>query len=224
LGRRWLDLLIVGVPFVSLPYVLSGLIPDAIGSGGRTIGLLAGLPGLVFTGAASLITYTELSDAPRVTAGEAIRRGAGKFGSLWGASFIANLGIIFGLLLLVVPGVIAIIGWTAAQSAVVVEGKTAGAALSRSWELTRGSRWRLAALLGIAALAVLGLLVAMVLVLIPVALAFGEDAVTPITAFVVTPIWALMFITLTTVGAAAVYTGLRIAKEGDAGDVSAVFA
>jgi hypothetical protein len=64
----------------------------------------------------------------------------------------------------------------------------------------------------------------MVLVLIPVALAFGEDAVTPITAFVVTPIWALMFITLTTVGAAAAYTGLRIAKEGDAGDVSAVFA
>jgi hypothetical protein len=178
---------------------------------------------LVFTGAGSLITYSELAGSPRIGAGEAIRRGGGRFGSLWATAFLSNLGIVPGLLLLIAPGVILMVGWMGASAAVVVEGKTATEGLGRSWQLSRGSRWRLAGLLGIALLGFSALLVVLTLVVTVLIISFGAGA-TPMATIILTPIWALIFSVFSTVGSAAAYTGLRIAKEGDAGDVAAVFA
>jgi hypothetical protein len=49
-----------------------------------------------------------------------------------------------GFLLLLIPGVILAVGLALAIPAVVLEpGTSASGALSRSWELTRGARWRI---------------------------------------------------------------------------------
>jgi hypothetical protein len=178
------------------------------------------LPGLVFVGAANLIAYAELTGGAPVTLGEAVRRGAGRFGSLFGVSIVTNLVAIVGLLLLIAPGVIVVVGWMAAPAAVMVENKTVSAALSRAWELSRGSRWRLVGLLlGVAALSLALMVVGGVLTF-----ALGQPGDTPLVNFGVVPICMLIIAMFTAVGPAAAYTGLRIAKEGGAGDLSAVFA
>ena len=51
------------------------------------------------------------------------------------------------MILLVIPGIILALGLALAVPVVVLEpGMSASAALSRSWELTRGSRWRISGL------------------------------------------------------------------------------
>lgn len=53
---------------------------------------------------------------------------------LWGVL------VAVGLVLLIVPGVIALVGWTPWAAIVVAERRTGWEALSRAWDLTRGHR------------------------------------------------------------------------------------
>jgi hypothetical protein len=58
------------------------------------------------------------------------------------------LVVLLGFFLLVVPGIILATGLVLAIPALVLEpGASASASLSRSWELTRGSRWRMLGLI-----------------------------------------------------------------------------
>jgi hypothetical protein len=219
LRKRALDILIVGAPFVLLPQILAGFLPAEL----SRLSVVAGLPGLVFSGGVSLMTYRELTDGARLSAGEAIHRGLGKFGTLWGAGFLSGLGIALGTLLFVVPGVILLIGWMTTSTSVMVENLTAYAALDRAWTLTKGSRWRIAGLSGLVLLIVLGLFLAFFATVAVLALAAGEATGTMVAAFVLGPILTLLVMAVTTVFPAAVYTGLR-RTEGSAGDVAQVFA
>jgi succinate dehydrogenase hydrophobic anchor subunit len=128
------------------------------------------------------------------------------------------------------PGLIFVGGATqiayadlASERPVVVEDKTAFEALDRSWQLSRGSRWRLAALLGIALGAVVLILLLVFVVAIVLVLLFGEANATRVSDFVVSPLVSVVVLAITTVGSTAAYVGLRFVKEGSAGDVAATF-
>ena len=61
-----------------------------------------------------------------------------RFWRLLGASFVYAFGVGFGLLLLVVPGLIAASRWSLMPATVVLEGKSVGDARRRSRDLVRG--------------------------------------------------------------------------------------
>lgn len=219
LRARALDLFLIGLPFVLLPSVLIGFLPENLWQPR----LAVGLPALVFIGGVSLLTYRDLSGGARLSAGGAISAGARRLGTLWGVGFLSGLGFLAGLLLLIVPGVILIAAWVPANAAAMVEELTASAALSRAWALTKGSRWRIAALLGIALAAIVILLLIQVLLGALLTALLGAETGTAITTFAISPLADILTTALTTVGSAAVYVGLREAKEGAVGDVAKVF-
>jgi hypothetical protein len=61
---------------------------------------------------------------------------------LW-ASLLSALATIFGMLLLIVPGVLAFVRFTFAAAVVIVEGERGTKALGRSWRLARGHFWKI---------------------------------------------------------------------------------
>ncbi|WP_395395227.1 hypothetical protein WBP07_07600 [Novosphingobium sp. BL-8A] len=61
-----------------------------------------------------------------------------RFGSLFGANLISGLCILFGAILLVVPGLFLAARWALAPAFVVANGERASSALSASWQATRG--------------------------------------------------------------------------------------
>lgn len=66
--------------------------------------------------------------------------------SYFGASLLAGLGMIVGLLFFILPGVLLIARWSVALSFVIGEGDRATEALRKSWEATRGSTWSILAI------------------------------------------------------------------------------
>jgi hypothetical protein len=124
---------------------------------------------LVATAATVFIVSESYLGRP-IAAREALHRAAPYIGRVLACSLLMTLAVMLGFMLLFIPGIILLVGLVLAIPAVVLEpGITASAALSRSWELTRGSRWRmfglgltLLVLLYVPVLAISGLL-AMVL-------------------------------------------------------------
>jgi hypothetical protein len=218
LRARAIDLLLVALPFLWLPSLITGFAPDS-----RPLQILMNLPAVVFTGGASLITYQELSGGLRVTAGDATRAGAGRFGTLWLVAIASGLIAVVGLILLVVPGVIAAVGFCTASSVVMAENKNSVPAMERAWNLSRGQRWRLTGLAGILVAVFLGVLLIDMLVGVVLGLTGGASTVNAVAEFGVGPITATMGGILTTVGTASAYVGLRTAKEGPAEDIARTF-
>ena len=77
-------------------------------------------------------------------------RTRGRLGTLLGASFMYGLGVFFGLILLVVPGLIAIARWSVIVPLVMIEGLGWRDAFRRSSELVRGQTGRVLVLVIIA--------------------------------------------------------------------------
>jgi hypothetical protein len=69
-------------------------------------------------------------------------RVARRYWTLWGILILEGLVAIIGVLIITIPIVIWIlVGWALAWAVVFVEEGGAGAAISRSWQLVRGSWW-----------------------------------------------------------------------------------
>jgi hypothetical protein len=101
---------------------------------------------LVATGATVFIVSESYLGRP-LSAREALARATPYMGRILICSFLMALLVGLGFLFLFIPGIILAVGLALAIPAVVLEpGRSASAALSRSWELTRGARWRLFAL------------------------------------------------------------------------------
>ncbi len=68
-------------------------------------------------------------------------RSSSRLGALIGVSLLASAGITFGLLFLIVPGVVLATRWALAVPVVMLEGASPRAALARSRELVSGHAW-----------------------------------------------------------------------------------
>lgn len=67
------------------------------------------------------------------------------------------VGLAIGFLALIIPGVIAGVGWAVWTGAVLIDGESPTGALRRSWRLTSGRKWRVFGVL--LAIALLGMLI-----------------------------------------------------------------
>jgi hypothetical protein len=174
---------------------------------------------LVATGATVFIVSESYLGRP-LTAREALVRATPHMGRILVASLLMGLVILLGFLLMVIPGVILAVGLAVAIPAVVLEaGRSASGALSRSWELTRGSRWRifglgltLFVLLYIPVVAISGL----VAVLVPrgAAAGFGASSTATIVALAIGGVVQLFIYPLFYCVLTVTYYDLRVRKEG----------
>jgi uncharacterized membrane protein len=94
--------------------------------------------------AATVFIVSESYLGRPLSAGEALSRAAPLLWRVITCSILTGFLVIVGFALFVIPGIILICGVIVAFPVLVLEpGTTAGGALTRSWALTRGSRWRI---------------------------------------------------------------------------------
>lgn len=118
--------------------------------------------------AATVFIVSESYLGRPIDAGTAMRRAAPYIMKILVCSVLTAIVVFLGFLFFVIPGIILVVGLILAVPALVIEPQLgSGAALSRSWELTRGSRWRIFGLL----------LVVVILLYIPIAAIGGLMAV-----------------------------------------------
>ena len=98
--------------------------------------------------AATVFIVSESYLGRPLSAGEALSRATPLLWRLIACSILTGLLVMVGFILFVIPGFILLCGLVLAFPVLVLEKDTsANAALSRSWALTRGSRWRIFGLL-----------------------------------------------------------------------------
>jgi len=161
--------------------------------------------------AASTYIVSDAYLGRRTTAATAFGRTAGKLGLLLGISLLSSLLIGFGLLLLIVPGVIILSGLLLGTVVGVLESQPGAiAAMGRSWELTTGYRGKafLTLIAVVLLLAVPWLLITTLWGLI------GDAGVGSISMLVVQSLLGIFIYPLLYVVLTVLYYDLRVRKEG----------
>jgi hypothetical protein len=156
--------------------------------------------------AAVVVIASEAYMGREIAAADALRRVGGRFLSVWGAALIQGILIMLGMILLIIPGIIAA-AWTfAMQQAVMIEGRTASESFERSRELSRNHFMHI--------LLTSGLIIAIVIFTMMgfgVVLALGVESVRMSTLLINVALVAIN--PLAAVVGTVLYYDLRIRKE-----------
>ena len=173
---------------------------------------------LVAMGATVFIVSESYLGRP-ISAREALRRSTPYIGRILVCSLLMAVVVGLGFLFFVIPGFILGVGLALAIPAVVIEPRTsASAALSRSWELTRGARWRIFGL-GLTLLVLLYVPVVAVTGLFAVLLpatgeGFGPASLGTIVAIAIGGLVQMFIYPLFYCVLTVTYYDLRVRKEG----------
>jgi hypothetical protein len=221
LGLFLLLAFLINAPIVLLTFLfVQGAEVDAF-SIARLVGFVLGLfifiLGYVVLQAAIIhITVLDLNGR-RPPLGESLKVGLREFLPLIAISILYTLGIALGIVLLIVPGIMALCAWAVVMPVRVVEHTGIGEAFGRSRELTRGHRWNIFFLF----LIYIGIEIVIGVVIGAFTAVFGEpleagEAVS--LAGAVSLVGQIISNTLNSViltaGLAALYYELRVTKEG----------
>lgn len=220
-----LSLVLSGLPTAAISYVQAGY----VGAGGALnfnsgyftslgIGVLAAVvTSSILQGALIFATVQDMN-GQKPSIGECLATGLRAFLPLIGVSILFGLAIVFGFVLLIVPGLILICMWCVAVPALVADRTGVFGAFSRSAALTKGNRWRIFGLLVV--IWIVLLVVSMVIGSVSMGLAFSTSGLDPI-AMARSPVQIASNLVLntfnamvTSAGAAVLYVELRKAREG----------
>jgi uncharacterized membrane protein len=129
--------------------------------------------------------------------GETFQRVRSRIPAIAVASILAGLGIAVGLVLLIVPGLVLLTWWVLIIPVIVLEGKSAGEAFSRSRELVRGHGWSVFGVIVLTFLLLAAFSIVLSLVLTPVAdwlRGFISNIVSgTLTAPFIAVVWTLLY-------------------------------
>ena len=174
---------------------------------------------LIATGATVFIVSESYLGRP-VSAREALHRATPHIGRILVCSMLMAFIVGLGFILLFIPGVVLAVGLALAIPAVVLEPRSSpSAALSRSWELTRGSRWRIFGL-GVTLLLLLYIPVVAITGLLAVLLPqmpgerFGPASVSTVAAIAIGGVVQMFIYPLFYCVLTVTYYDLRVRKEG----------
>ena len=104
--------------------------------------IVVGFAGPVLVQGALIALVRDVHEARRPEGIEALLASAGRrIRSLVWAAFVYALGVAFGLLALVIPGLLALSRWSLMAPAIMLEGRSAGDARARSRELVKPQTW-----------------------------------------------------------------------------------
>ena len=146
-GFALLSLLLAGLPNLLIMYVMQG------GASAAT-SVLAWSVSMMVLWLVSLFTAYLLQAAlvrasifdltgRRVDLGGSLRTALGLILPMLGLAIVSGIGMFIGFLFLIVPGIILYVMWSVALPVLVEERRGVMESLSRSAELTSGSRWRI---------------------------------------------------------------------------------
>jgi hypothetical protein len=148
----------------------------------------------------------------QVTVGRTLRFALSRLPAILWVTIITSVVTLVGFILLIIPGIIALVRLTLTPAVVVVEDIRGTSAVSRSWNLTGGHFWRV---LGTLILSALITAIGAAIITIPTELAatfLGSDAWpisalgTALASVLITPFSLLIVVLL--------YFDLRVRKEG----------
>jgi len=167
--------------------------------------------GSVFVTGATVRVVSEAYLGRTPLFGDAMGFAGQRFGPVFGANFLSGLLTVLAMVLLIIPGIIVACGYSVAAQAAALESGSSGEALRRSWNLTKGFRWKA---LGLGAVSIALILVvflgAGLLAGILSGVLGGLDAVLAVLAGVVSlfiyPVISCVFTLF--------YYDLRVRKEG----------
>jgi hypothetical protein len=179
-------------------------------------GLAALITGAILQGALVYGTVQDMN-GQRASIADCLATGLRAFLPLIGLSILLAIAVVFGLVLLIVPGIMMMCAWCVAAPSLVADRTGVFGAFSRSAELTRGNRWRIFALFVV--VWVIAMVIAAVIGAVAMALAFGGP-LDPI-ALARSPVQVIgnlisntLSALVTSTGAAVLYVELRRAREG----------
>lgn len=223
LGRNFVTFFVLALLLVGLPNAVVGFFrPAEIHSDPMS----AFGPGLFFAGLTALITsailqgtliYGTVEDlnGRRPSIGDSLAMGLRAFLPLIVVSFLMAIGLVFGFMLLIVPGLFLLCLWSVAIPALVAERTGIFGAFTRSAELTRGNRWRIFLLVVIWACAafVVSMIVAAVTGAGAVASGGLQAFVLSPAAIIVNAVVSALTTLVAATGVAVLYVELREARE-----------
>ncbi len=176
--------------------------------------VLALVLGLISTGA-TVFVVSESYLGRGITAGDALARATPFVWPLILASLAMGIVVLIGLLLFVVPGLIAVCGLAVTVPALVVESLGPTAAMGRSWALTQGHRLRMLGLfVVIFILLVVPYLAVMGVFGVVAATVGGGSAMILLVGVVIAAILQLLLSPLYQAALVIAYYDLRVRKEG----------
>jgi hypothetical protein len=135
------------VTVAGLVFLVVGL-ADALSGARATLGtelvsLVLALIGTLLVQGALVEVVRDLHEGrPVAPPSEYYARTRRALGTLFGVTFLAGIGIAFGFLLVIVPGLILLARWTLVVPLVMLEGRGVGEAFSRSSALVKGKTGR----------------------------------------------------------------------------------
>ena len=192
-------------------YLLAALVDGVLLAGGLNLGAiaLAGAVTLVFTFVYNAMVVELVRDVQDgrldQSVGEMLRSVTPVLGQLVGASLVAGVGIMAGLVLFFVPGLVLIAWWAVVAPVVIVERPGAMASLRRSRQLVRGNGWR-----------VFGILVVVLLVTLTARSLLGSLSSDVALSAVLSLAGQVLLAPIFAIASATMYFELK-AMSGDAG-------
>lgn len=143
-SRRLLPLALVlsagpGLFFYTSGYLLekSGVLPALL----VIVGIILFLVGSILLSAIMIQVFVRHFWNDYIDVDVAMKIAVNRFWPIFGGSLLLGLGVAFGALLLIVPGLILYAGWYVFLPVVIGERRDPIDALTRSWDLTRGYKW-----------------------------------------------------------------------------------
>jgi len=103
--------------------------------------LLSLVGGVLVTGATvRVVSEAYLSETPQF--GDAMRFAGRRFGTIFGANLMSGFLTVLATLALIIPGIVVACGYSVAAVVASLESGSSSEALRRSWDLTKGFRWK----------------------------------------------------------------------------------
>ena len=232
--NNFLSFFLTSLVIVGIPTFIAGLLPISVGSGGigaqsflvmTLISYLFLLVGSILLQGALIFGAVSDFNGRKAEFGECMSIALRHFFPLLGMAILIFLGVFFGFIFFIIPGLIIALGWVIAAPVLIVEKRGVMDSISRSWGLTSGyKRWIL--LLAFIYFVISFIIGAIVTVFAVIA---GEPATGSSTMFIVfNALFSGLLQALTTMinaaGVAAIYFELRQIREGiGAENLAAVF-
>lgn len=206
---------IIGIPYILVTFLFAssvdiaaiqatGQIPDGFW-GMWAIAMLISI--VTYSLIQAAIVYGTVQDlrGQKASFGDCLARGLASLPRVIVAALLANIAIMIGSVLLIVPGIVLILMWWVLIPALVIEGSGIGESFGRSRALTSGHRW-----------GILGLLVIVVVVLWVISFVIGllAMALGVVVSQVINLAVMFVFMAFASVLSAVGYYHLRAEKEG----------
>jgi hypothetical protein len=185
------------------------------GFAGAVIGMLAGVL-TILSQAVILYGAFRQMRGQSFAISDSLRRGLARFFPIIGMIFCMGFAILFGLILLIIPGIIFAVMFYMALPACVIEQLGPISSLRRSAALTKGSRWRI---FGILLVLVICTQIAQLIIQFALLAAAG-----PTISGIATFLWIALSSAFGSIIVAVIYHDLRVAREGiDVERIASVF-